>query len=244
MNAWVLFKQRPAKKMKAGIHSRHMLWLLIASLIHAGNGSCGELGAIELVPEIQTFQPMLEIDLGQQMTDEEMEHSRGKFLDINDMQSFSVEMHTLWKTSSGEDYHMGLSLMMDLSQDLISVDSDIHAYSSEPGGFTETMSAAEGFSVPVTSIDGGMQMIQVSGDDNVVNNKIVVEIIDMAGLDESTVDDAALTPVSASYMTDSGVATEFTIDENLIGYSVAIPGQGQVSQSLGGHGLQQQILLF
>lgn len=231
-------------------HSRRkgiaLLFGLLGAVALASIPATGVAGGSE--PSPRHLLPGQEVfDQAQEVPDSELGEMRGRFVSFGQVLYFGIEMVTQWATAAGEIFRSGVRMVIDWAsvqfRPNVTVER-IASYANSQGSGTASPASGSSGGGPVQGISSGglnnaqgvVQVVQVTGDDNSIHNRVNLAV--NAGPDNgNTPDDPGV--AAAGGGTQSVVAGEAqavlttSVGANNLEVSVEVPGQGVARQSLG-----------
>lgn len=199
------------------------------------------------MPDVSAFRHAVEI------SDLELGIQRGRYVGRGQIMYFGIEMNTEWRTASGQVYRAGLNLGVDRHPGRFTpVVTIVHRTeaSSTASSPVPAVAAPPASTAPISSggldtIKGVGQVVQVTGDTNSVRNDINVSLRTTGSeAPESPAAATAATAGSSSSASGSGAVAQSGKDNQSLGVSVVVPGQGVATQSITSlGGLRQNVRL-
>lgn len=199
-----------------------------------------------------TVQAMIDSDLYAfndeiELSDEELGGLRGKYISGNQITYFGVEMYTKVASASGQTTTAGLAFSADVvsANDIRPTVTIFHSSSSGDGSVSDVGSGLSRItSGGLNNIQGISQSIQVAGDLNDISNDFVIDIssdVDDVGnrFTDMQVGFNLNTVGTTSILGDAGTTTTFSLNKEGFGYTVALPGDVDVSQNVRNAALNQ-----
>ncbi len=163
-----------------------------------------------------------------ELSETELSEIRGMYVSRSKIQYFGLSMTTQWGTPSRATHNAGMNIAMRVDGNTPQLQI---SRSGTLGEEVDSNSVKVAESNPaLEQIGGVVQSIEVAGVDNSAHNKIALNIIDKDSTQE--VSDQLILPAGRhTYTSESGATTDFSINDQKIGYTIATE-KGVVSQAL------------
>lgn len=168
----------------------------------------------------------------QEVSDEVLGETRGKFVSGGQVMSFGVQMITEWVTSSGEVINASgtLAISMGQGQPKVSFAPVINVHQVQ----AQTVNDAQGSNVVsgsqgLDNVTGVVQSIQVAGNGNGIGNAIGVSVKRYQG---GTNGSTNHNPGNLNVTTPSGNLASVALANNGLSVSVDVIDQGQAQQAI------------
>lgn len=210
---------------------------MVGSVLVLALGTLTAVQAAPPAPEERPFRGKTEI------ADTTLGDMRGRFISADQILYFGIEMYTEWHTATGESYVAQQTIGIDRSagaRPTVSVTGNVQASGSAQGnGSVGTTSSAQANSGGMDQVKGVGQLVQVSGNGNVVTNAIGVDVVSQRPAASS----AAPSANGNTQLLDaqSGATAQTYVTRNSVGVIVSVPTQGTASQSVtSAIGMQQR----
>lgn len=163
-----------------------------------------------------------------ELSEAELSEIRGMYVSRSKIQYFGLSMATQWGAPSRITHNVGMSIAMRVDGDTPQLQI------SRSGTLGEEVSSnsikAAAVNPALEQIEGVVQSIEVAGVDNSIHNKVALNVIDQEAAQASS-QQLSLLSGRHTYQADSGVITDFSINDQKIGYTIATD-KGVVTQAL------------
>lgn len=214
----------------------------LATLL-GGSLSFGSPAFAEDAPDWQIFEHAVEL------SDAELAEMRGRFVSPEGVMFFGVEMQSQWITRKGDVLEARMDFTVDFSKNQsnspgIQIRPTINiVQTGSPGQPSAFKNPSQQEAVAPTTIQGSGvldrttgvgQLIQVTGDKNRIINDLQMSVV---GARDRPSDPPAAShgvnlPGTLSVASDSGATAAVMVENNALGVSLAIPGEGEIKQAI------------
>ena len=178
------------------------------------------------LPEMSVFAN------AQELTDDVLGETRGKFVSGGQIMTFGVQMVTEWVTSSGEVINASgrLAISMEQGQPRVSFEPVINVHQVQ----VNQIAASQGSNVVsgskgLDSVTGVVQSIQVAGNANGIGNSIAVSVKRYQGGNDALSGNSS---GNLNVITPSGNAASVSLANNGLSVAVDVVDQGQAQQAI------------
>lgn len=168
----------------------------------------------------------------QELSDDVLGETRGKFVSGGQIMTFGVQMVTKWVTSSGEVINASgrLAISMGQGQPRVSFEPVINVHQVQ----VNQIAASQGSNVVsgskgLDSVTGVVQSIQVAGNANGIGNSIAVSVKRYQGGNDALSGNSS---GNLNVITPSGNAASVSLANNGLSVAVDVVDQGQAQQAI------------
>ncbi len=163
-----------------------------------------------------------------ELSETELSEIRGMYVSPSRVQYFGLSMTTQWGTPSRNLHEVSMSVALGVSEGVPQLQI---SRSGTLGAEVDSNTVKDvDINPALEQVGGVVQGIQVAGVDNSIHNKLSLNVIESSPVEGST-EVAASLPARQSYQTESGISTNFSINNNKLGYSISTD-KGVVTQAL------------
>ncbi|WP_126456092.1 hypothetical protein [Sulfuriflexus mobilis] len=179
-----------------------------------------------------------------ELSDEELGGLRGRYTGGNQITYFGVEMYTKVASNTGRITTAGIEFATNIVSST-AIRPTVTVYHSSTAAVEGAGGSSFGAnnltsisSDGLDNIEGVSQSIQIAGDLNEVSNELAIDISSDVGGPESFFSDRGEVssnfdgPGTKSITGDAGTTTTFSLNKDGFGYTVALPGDIEVSQNV------------
>jgi hypothetical protein len=191
---------------------------------------------LPVTPDVSVFSNAREL------ADLELNDMRGRFVAGGAIVQFGVEMVTTWHTTVGQTLRAGAELRVGNLQNgnpsvafipVLSINEPRH---SDPIPLPRDLASAQNGSTALRGANGVVQVIQVAGDQNTVNQTAAISASSAPLAEGPNSGLAQAAPVTHSMVRPSGAAVSVTLERKGMSVQASVPGQGIVLQQIRGTG--------
>lgn len=160
----------------------------------------------------------------------------GKATGIAPIVGMQLDLVSSWQTQNDTILEGGVSLRFDFSSAQAKVQSSASARvvnGQSAGGQSSAGQSAVGQingSLPLATVRGVGQAIQIAGDANSVNNKLNIDVVN--AVNSSALSQGVSTDLSKSARGSGGETVVASIGQNGVNVTLNVPGSGSARQSL------------
>lgn len=179
------------------------------------------------LPEMSVFAN------AQELSDDVLGETRGKFVSAGQVMSFGIKMVTEWITSTGEVIHASGNLAVNMGsgqptvrfEPVINV-QQVHVAAAVSTTGNNVVNGGNG----LENVTGVVQTIQVAGNTNGIGNSIGISVTEYEGSDP--LPPPGSTTSNLNVTTPSGNTAAVTLANNGLSVNVNVADQGQAQQAI------------
>jgi hypothetical protein len=177
--------------------------------------------------------------LMQAVDDAELDTFRGKWAGPSGFQAIGIDLRSVWQTPDGARLQAGVSIDLD-AQSVARGDARLTTQASVvPGSGTISPAGAAGSrqiagSDPSRSTTGLVQLLQLAGDRNAANNRLLFDVVKGSNGSVATLSNDATTASNASSSASaSGMNASARAGAGGLTIELDVPGVGTLTQRMG-----------
>jgi hypothetical protein len=175
----------------------------------------------------------------QAVEDAELDTFRGKWAGPSGFQSIGIDLRSVWQTPNGAQLQAGVSIDID-AQSVARGDARVTTQASVvPGSGAVTPANTGGArlisgSDPSRSTTGLVQLLQLAGDRNAANNRLLFDVVKgSSGSVANLSEDAATASNASSTASASGMNASARAGAGGLSIELEVPGVGTLTQRMG-----------
>ncbi len=163
-----------------------------------------------------------------ELSETELSEIRGMYVSRSKVQYFGLSMTTQWGTPALMPHNVGMSIAIRADGDTPQL--EISRTGTLGKEVNSNLIKTENVNPALEQIEGVVQSVEVAGVDNSIHNKISLNVIEREAAPVSN-QQPSLPSGRHTFQSDSGAITDFAINDQKIGYTIATE-KGVVSQAL------------